>query len=203
MSYVTGNTIKELREKKRFTQKQLGDLIGVSDKTVSKWETAKGLPDVGIIAELAASLGVSLAELLIGEFAENDNRSGNMKKTSFYVCPICGNVIQAAGKGAYNCCGILLPELETEEADGLHEMKVEEVDNEYYVSVGHEMSKGHYISFFAYVTADYVQLVKLYPEQSAECRFTKRGHGILYAYCNRHGLYKKPIGKRLGGNVRT
>lgn len=193
MNYVTGKVIKELREKKNLTQKQLGNLLGVSDKTISKWETQKGLPDVGIITELAGFLGVSLAELLAGEYAENDNRSGNMKKVSFYVCPICGNVIQSIGRGSCSCCGILLPRLETEEIDGVHEIKIEEVDGEYYISVKHEMSKTHYISFFAYVTSDYGQIIKLYPEQNAECRFTKRGHGILYAYCNRHGLYKKLV----------
>ena len=46
MNYVTGETIKNLREKKRITQKELADMINVSDKTVSKWETKKGLPAV-------------------------------------------------------------------------------------------------------------------------------------------------------------
>lgn len=193
MGYVTGNTIKELREKKRYTQKQLAELLNVSDKTISKWETGKGLPDVGIIAELAATLGISLAELLTGEYVENRNRSGNMKKVAFYVCPVCGNVIQATGNGSYSCCGILLPELEVEDANPEHDINVEIIDSEYYVSVKHEMSKGHYISFLAYVTSNQVQLIKLYPEQCAEGRFTKRGHGILYAYCNRHGLYRKIV----------
>ena len=42
--YVTGPVIKDLREKKGYTQKQLADRIAVSDKTVSKWETGRGLP---------------------------------------------------------------------------------------------------------------------------------------------------------------
>ena len=42
MNYVTGETIKNLREKKRITQKELADMINVSDKTISKWETNKG-----------------------------------------------------------------------------------------------------------------------------------------------------------------
>ena len=193
MGYVTGNTIKGLREKKCYTQKQLALILGVSDKTISKWETGKGLPDVGIITELAASLGVSLAELLTGEYAENENRSGNMKKVSFYVCPVCGNVVQATGIGSYSCCGILLPVLEAEEAGQQHDINIEDVDGEYYISMQHEMSKSHYVSFLAYVTANYVELIKLYPEQNAEGGFTKRGHGILYAYCNRHGLYKKIV----------
>lgn len=193
MGYVTGKTIKELREKKRYTQKQLAELLNVSDKTISKWETGKGLPDVGIIAELAATLGISLTELLTGEYAENRNRSGNMKKVAFYVCPVCGNVIQATGNGSYSCCGILLPELEVEDANPEHDINVEIIDSEYYISMQHEMSKGHYISFLVYVTSNQVQLIKLYPEQCAEGRFTKRGHGIVYAYCNRHGLYRKIV----------
>lgn len=191
MSYVTGNTIKRLREKKNYTQKQLAEILCISDKTISKWETDKGLPDVGIIGELAAALNVSLAELMTGEHIENKNRSANMKKTAFYVCPICGNVIQAAGKGAYSCCGILLPELESEEADEGHHIQIDEVDGEYFVSVTHEMNKSHYISFFTYVTSNRIQTVKLYPEQNAEARFTRHGHGVLYAYCNRHGLYRQ------------
>lgn len=190
MSYITGNTVKTLREKKGYTQKQLAEILCISDKTVSKWETGKGLPDIGIMPELAAALGVSVAELLTGDCAENKNRSSNMKKVTFYVCPVCGNIIQASGNGAFNCCGILLPELGIEEVSPEHILKAEEMDGEYYVSMEHVMEKDHYISFFAYVTSNYVQLLKLYPEQNAEGRFTKRGHGFIYAFCNRHGLYR-------------
>ena len=93
MGYVTGRTIKELREKRKITQKELSEKIGVSDKTVSKWETGKGLPDIGIIEELARALGVSIAELLTGDLRENGNQSANMRKMCFYVCPVCGNII--------------------------------------------------------------------------------------------------------------
>lgn len=190
MNYVTGNTIKRLREKKGITQKQLADMLAVSDKTVSKWETDKGLPDIGIIKELAEALQVSIAELLTGDVVKNENISGNMKKMSFYVCPICANVIQSVGEGAFCCCGITLPRLEEEEKDDIHMPQVEVMDGEFHVFLEHEMTKEHYISFFAYVTSNYAQFVKLYPEQNAECRFTRRGHGAVYAYCNRHGLYK-------------
>lgn len=190
MNYITGNTIRSLREKKRITQKQLADVLSVSHKTVSKWETDKGLPDIGIVGELAEALGVSMAELLTGDIVTNQNRSANMQKSSFYVCPVCGNVIHAVGEGAFCCCGIALPKLESEEADGVHSPKVDIMDGEYYVSVDHGMTKDHYLSFFAYVSSNCVQIVKLYPEQTAECRFARRGHGSIYAYCNRHGLYE-------------
>lgn len=63
MGYVTGKTIKSLREKRKLTQKELAEQINVSDKTISKWETEKGLPDVSVIEELAKALGVSITDL--------------------------------------------------------------------------------------------------------------------------------------------
>ena len=106
MSYVTGKTIKELREKRKLTQKELSEKISVSDKTVSKWETGKGLPDIAVIEELAKALGVSIAELLTGDLRENGNPSANMRKMCFYICPVCGNIITSVGRGAFSCCGI-------------------------------------------------------------------------------------------------
>lgn len=190
MSYVTGQVIKELREKKKLTQKQLAGMLQISDKTISKWETDRGLPDIGLIGSLAKALGVSVAELLMGEVAENKNQSGNMKKVQFYVCPVCGNVIQAIGKGSYSCCGIMLPVAEVEEASEKHKIEVEVIDNEYYVHMEHPMTKDHYISFIAYITSNYSQMIKLYPEQNVECRLAKRGHGFIYVFCNIHGLFR-------------
>ncbi len=193
MGYVTGETIKELRERRKLTQKELSEKIGVSDKAVSKWETGKGLPDIGIIEELAGALGVSIAELLTGDLRENGNRSANMRKMCFYVCPVCGNVITSVGNGSFSCCGIMLPEIEAERAEEDHGIHIETVDNEYSVTVGHPMEKGHYISFIVYVTSDTLDLVKLYPEQGISVRFRKKGHGIVYAYCNRHGMFKTMV----------
>lgn len=190
MSYVTGKTIRELREKRKITQKELAEIINVSDKTISKWETNKGLPDIGIVEDLSKALGVSLAELLTGEYRENENTSGNMKKMHFYVCPVCGNIITSVGHGNFSCCGILLPELDAEKTDESHVLKVETVDNEYHVTMQHPMTKGHYLSFIAYVTSDDAEVVKLYPEQDISLRFRKRGHGFLYACCNRHGMFR-------------
>jgi transcriptional regulator with XRE-family HTH domain len=58
-TYVTGTTVKQLREARKLTQSELAEQIGVSSKTVSKCETAKGLPDVSLLQPLAQALGIS------------------------------------------------------------------------------------------------------------------------------------------------
>lgn len=193
MGYVTGKMIKELRERKHLTQRQLAEMRQISDKTVSKWGTERGLPDIGLIEVLATNLGVSVAELLAGEYAVNSNRSANMNKIKFYVCPICGNVIQSTGEGSYTCCGITLPLLQREDEDERHQIEVELVENDYYIHMSHPMTKTHYISFLAYATSDSQQFVKLYPEQNIECRFARKGHGQIFAYCNQHGLFSVKV----------
>ena len=190
MKYITGKIIKELREKNGFTQKELAEQLNVSDKTISKWENERGLPDISILSDLAKILHVSVAELLAGEYSTNQNQSANMKKTVFYICPICGNIICSVGEGAFSCCGVRLPVLECEEDTLEHKLTIQVQDNEYYVSMNHEMTKQHHISFVAYVTSDSVQIVKLYPEQDMQARFLRKGHGMIYSYCNRHGLMK-------------
>ena len=191
--YVTAAAIKTLREQKGMTQAELAEMIGVTDKAVSKWETAKGLPDISLLEPLAAALGASLPELINGSRIINKHRCGNMLRTKFYVCPVCGNVIHSTGETVACCCGITLPALEAEEADEEHALTVENVEDEYFVSVRHEMTKEHYISFIAWVTGDRLQLVRLYPEGNAEARLQRRGRGELYFYCNRHGLFKQKI----------
>ncbi|MCR5034158.1 MAG: helix-turn-helix domain-containing protein [Clostridia bacterium] len=188
--YVTGAMIKRLREEKKITQQQLAEIMNVSDKAVSKWETGRGYPDITLIEPLAEALGVSVIELFSGEDVVNTNKVSNMLHASIYVCPICGNVIQSTGNVALSCCGVTLPALEAEEPDGEHQIKIETIEDEYYVSLNHPMTKEHYISFFVYRTGDRIETVKLYPEGNAECRFFRRGRGEVYAYCNRHGLFR-------------
>lgn len=192
-TYITGTTIKKLREAKGITQQQLAQEIGVSDKAVSKWETAKGLPDITLIEPLAKALGVSVMELISGDTVINKNISANMLRTKFYVCPVCGNVIHSTGNTLVSCCGITLPALEAEETDEEYTINIEPVEDEKFITVKHEMTKSHYISFIAYVTSDKIHFVKLYPEGNAETRIQLRGRGFLYVYCNRHGLMKKKI----------
>ena len=192
-TYVTGLTIKQLREKQHLTQLELAERIGVSSKTVSKWETGKGLPDISLLQPLAQALGISLIELMNGEHITNRNISANMLRCKFYVCPRCGNIIHSTGSAVISCCGITLPPLEAEEADDDHSITVENVEDEHFITVHHPMTKDHFISFVAFVTSDRIQLVKLYPEGNAETRLQLRGMGRLYYYCNRHGLFQKKL----------
>ena len=190
-TYVTGSTIKQLRETRNLTQAELAKRIGVSSKTVSKWETAKGLPDISLLQPLAQALGISVIELMNGEQITNRNISANMLRSKFYVCPICGNVLHSTGSALISCCGITLPALEAEEPDEEHEITIEPVEDEHFITVHHPMTKEHYISFVAFVTSDRIQFVKLYPEGNAQTRLQLRGMGYLYYYCNRHGLFRR------------
>lgn len=185
--YITGAMIKRLRENKHMTQQQLASKLNVSDKTISKWENSRGYPDISLIESLANTLDVSIIELFTGENIVNTNKSSNMRKMKFYVCPICGNIIQSTGEAVVSCCGIVLPALEAEEED------IEKIEDEYYVTISHDMNKEHYISFIAAIRDDGYEIKKLYAESSAEARFkVNRTRSIIY-YCNRHGLFHVPV----------
>lgn len=62
-----GEFIQQSRKARGFTQKDLGDRIGVSDKTISKWENGNSIPDTSILNELCATLDINVNELLSGE----------------------------------------------------------------------------------------------------------------------------------------
>ena len=121
---------------------------------------------------------------------EIQHRIGNMLRCKFHVCPLCGNVIHTLGDSLVSCCGITLPPLEAETPDEAHALTVETVEDEHFITVHHPMTKAHFISFLAFVTADRLQMVKLYPEGNAETRLQLRGVGYLYYYCNHHGLFR-------------
>ena len=187
--YVTGMTIRTLREAQDLTQQALADRICVSAKTVSKWETGKGLPDISLIEPLAAALGTSVIELMRGDPVTNRNRGGNLLRSRLYVCPVCGNVIHAAGDALISCCGVTLPPLEPEAPDPGHALTIEPVEDEHFLTLVHPMEKTHAITFVAFLTGDRLQLQRLYPEGNAEARLNLRGAGTLLRYCNRHGLF--------------
>ena len=188
--YITGAAIKQLRTAKNMTQQELAAILNVSDKAISKWETAKGLPDISMVEPLAKALGVSVPELMSGVQVINRNISCNMLRTKFYVCPVCGNILHACGEALISCCGIPLPPQDAEKPDEMHTVSLTAVEDETYITIDHSMSKQHYISFLAHVTSDRLQLVKLYPESDAAARLSLRGRGYLYFYCNIHGLMR-------------
>ena len=193
--YVTGTVIRELREKNKMTQLQLAEKLGVSDKTISKWETAKGYPDITLLEPIAEAFRISVAELISGNTIRNANVSANMLRSKYYVCPVCGNVIHSMGEAVVHCHGILLTPLIAENTDEKHMIFISRVEDEYYVQIDHSMTKEHYISFMAAVSSDQVQMVKLYPEGNAEARFKIRGVKKILFYCNRDGLYSIDVVK--------
>ena len=193
--YVTGAVIRELREKNKMTQLQLAEKLGVSDKTVSKWETAKGYPDITLLEPIAEVFKISVTELISGNTVHNANVSANMLRSSFYVCPVCGNVMHSMGEAEIHCHGILLTPLEEEPADEQHLCSIERMEDEYYVRIDHSMTKEHYISFVAAASSDEIQMVKLYPEGNAEARFKIRGVRRIFYYCNRDGLFSRSLGR--------
>ena len=190
-NYITGSVIKSLREKKKMTQEELAEKIFVTRKAVSKWERGQGFPDISLVEPLAKALDISVIELLSGDCVRNQNKVGNVYKSRFYVCPFCGNVIHSIGEALISCCGITLPPVEaeeTEEADENHKIRVEQIEDELYVSLNHPMTKEHYISFLAAVSDNGIQFEKLYPEGPCEARFKISRVKKVLAYCNRHGL---------------
>lgn len=187
--YVTGAVIKKLREKYHLTQAELAEKLNVSDKAVSKWETAKGYPDITLLESIAKVFGISITELISGDEVSNVNVSANVMRSKFYVCPVCGNIIHTMGEAVIQCHGIILKPCQAEETDENHMVFIERIEDEYYIRVEHDMTKQHYISFIAGVSSDKIQMVKLYPEGNAEARLKINGVRKILFYCNRDGLF--------------
>lgn len=184
-----GNLIMGLRKEKGMTQRQLADAMNISDKTISKWERGFGCPDVSLLHELSDVLNVNIEKILLGDLDPNNADGGNMKRIRFYVCPTCGNIITSTGQTEISCCGRKLSSLTAKPSDKKHHLKVETIEEDFYITFSHEMSKKHFLNFICYVTYDRILLVRLYPEQSSEVRFPKLHGGKLYFGCNQHGLW--------------
>ena len=72
---MTGKLIAQKRKEKNFTQEQLAERLGVSNKTVSKWETGKSMPDYSVVKFLCDELDISVTELMNGEELADKNNS--------------------------------------------------------------------------------------------------------------------------------
>ena len=81
----------------------------------------------------------------------------------------------------------------SEPATDAHTLTIQQVEYDYVVSMEHPMEKTHFLSFFAYVTSDRISFIKCYPEQNPMVRFPMMGHGTIYSYCNRHGLFQVSV----------
>jgi len=188
-----GNLIFSLRKEKNMKQKDVANLMNISDKTVSKWERGVGCPDISLLPELSQIFGVDIEKILLGDLKPNDSVGGNMKKIKFYVCPGCGNLITSTGETSISCCGRKLDKLEATKSDSMHYLKLEDVEDEIFISTDHGMEKEHFISFVAFATGDKLLIAKQYPEWGLQFRFRKFGHGKLYFYCTKHGLFYQII----------
>ena len=191
-----GKLIFNLRKSKNMTQLDLANKLNLSDRTISKWERGLGCPDVSLLNELAEILNVNVEILLNGEMNENEICGGNMKKTKFYVCPNCSNIIWSMHESEISCCGRKLAILETKDIDNNLNITIEDIDDQDFLSIEHKMDKDNFISFVAHVYNDKVSFVKLYPEQNPEVRLPKMRNGELYIYSTQKGLLKKRITKQ-------
>lgn len=189
----TGKLIAELRREQKMTQKEVAKRLGVCAKTVSKWETGRGFPDVSLISALSKLFQVDISKLIEGEMPKGKVDGGNVKKTKFYVCKECGNLLTSVGNAEIVCCGRKLSPLSSHQPDEAHQLTIETMEDEYYITFSHPMTKEHYISFVSYVRFDRVLTVKLYPEQEGALRFPQMRGGKMYYYCNTHGLFEVKI----------
>lgn len=197
-SAKVGHLIQSLRKEKGMTQRDLALLMKVSEQAISKWERGIGCPDISLLSSLSEILGVNIEKILSGELRPNNQDNGSMRRLKWFSCKRCGNVITSTGGINLSCCGRILEPLQSKPMNEDHHITVEEVEDDYYVTLKHEMSRDHYISFLAYVSIDRVLIIKLYPEQDAETRFPKMYGGTLYYHCNQHGLFQYEVG-RSGG----
>lgn len=183
-----GDFICKLRKEQGLTQKQLADAMHISDRAVSKWERGLGCPDVSLLGQLSSLLNVNIENILSGNMVENNLVGGNMKQLKYYVCPECSNLVVSTGNPKITCCGRILEESPLKKAAPKQQLRVELVEDEWFLSSDHPMTKENYIHFFAFATGDRIQIIKQYPEWNAHTRISTRDHGLLIWYCTDEGL---------------
>lgn len=187
---TTGEIIRRLRREKGLTQLALANLLHLSDRTVSKWECGRGLPDPGLLPELARLLGAGAEELLRGDLRENPPQGGNMKNLKCYFCPHCGAVGFSVPEMKHSCCGRILEPLAPQAPDVAHAFHIEVRDGARQVTLDHPMKKEHHLLLLAFVSGGKCLLFRQYPEWEARAEIPLRGHGRLLALCSRDGLFE-------------
>lgn len=189
----TGALIASLRRRMGLTQRQLGDRLGVSDRTVSKWERGLGAPDVSLLPRLAREFHVSIEALLTGEPEEQSPLGGNMKQCRYFFCPDCGSLTVSTGNACISCCGRQLQAMTPQKAPPEDRLQAQPVEDEWFLTSRHPMTKEHHIALVAFASGDQLLLVRRWPEWDLQLRLPRRGHGMLLWYCTRHGLFWQPL----------
>lgn len=188
-----GAMIRNLRTEKKMTQSDLANRLNVSNKTISKWECGLGCPDISLIAELSEILEVDISYMLKGDLTSNDFAGGNMKNTTFYICPVCGSISVHTGQAQTLCCGRKVEEQLQQKATDSEKLNILTDDDEWYITSDHPMNKDNYITFVAFLTGDRLQLIKLYPEWDLSLRIPRQGHGKLIWFSTTKGLFYQLI----------
>ena len=189
-----GQQIRMLRHKQNLTQKQLAQRLNITEQAVSKWERGLGCPDLSLLSSLAQHLQVPIEVLLAESQPARPKPGGSMHALSFYICPICGNRITGTQQSSsVSCCGIPLTPMPHQKPDETHALILEPVEDEWFITTSHPMTKEHYISFAALVKGDQVLMAERWPEWDFQLRIPNRGHGFLYWYCTEHGLFRQKI----------
>ena len=112
-----------------------------------------------------------------------------MKKAMYYVCPVCGGITMTTGQAELSCCGRKLRALVPQKAAEEEKLRVEKVEDEWFITSSHPMTKAPHIAFVAFATGDKIQLIKQYPEWNLQVRIQKRGHGMLFWYSTTQGFF--------------
>ncbi len=188
-----GQLIYKLRKEQGLTQLQVAKQLNISDKTISKWERGLGCPDISLLSALSKLFAVDLEKLLSGDLKENRKPVSNLKNTLFYVCPTCGNLVTSMAEVSISCCGKKLTPLQPQKADETQRLSVELIENDYFISSEHPMTRKHYISFVALLSGDSIMLRKQYPEWNLQVRIPKFSRGRLLWYCSEHGLFYQEV----------
>ena len=124
-----------------------------------------------------------------------------MEKLIIKKCSKCGAMVEVLKDCSCDncgivCCGEKMEEIIPNSMDAVAEKHIptyEKVEDEIFVKVNHVMEKEHYIEWIALVTDNKEHTINLYPEQNAEARFPYIPGATLYAYCNKHGLWKTEV----------
>lgn len=184
--------ILEMRTQKGLTQKDLAEMIHVSDKAVCKWETGHGCPDITILSELSRALGIDIPSILSGELPSKKYCGGNLRNLTFFRCACCGNLIASTSTVELNCCGKRLSGIKLREK-GVQfrnlKSSVLETDGEFYVTMDHAMEKTDFIAAVFAVYYDRIITVPLYPEQAPSFTIWQLAGCSLYALDNHDELY--------------